>query len=107
MIRLLIVLLLSSIALHAAPSIKIHQVFWKVNEVTGQKYGGPPGIYFTFQNLNYDSVYAVEYSHDLKIWTNMYTIGTFSEDTINFTSPKFEWDSLPPEKCFFRLVKLW
>ncbi len=107
MTRLLSLLLLSAISLQAAPKLKIHQVHQKVNEVTGQKYGAPPGIYFTFHDLDFKSMYAIEYSHDLKIWTHLYVIGTFSKDTVNFTSSKFEWNYLPPEKCFFRLKKLW
>lgn len=107
MIRLLTLLLLSAIALQAAPKLKIHQVHQKVNEVTGQKYGAPPGIYFTFHDLDFNSMYAIEYSHDLKIWTHLYVVGTFSKDTVNFTSAKFEWNNLPPEKCFFRIKKLW
>ena len=103
MIRLLTLLLFSAIALQAAPKLKIHHVHQKVNKA-GRPYGSPGGIYFSYTNLDPLIMYSLQYSHDMKTWVHLYNFGTFGDNT---TSPLFDWSQLPPDKCFFRIVKLW
>ena len=106
MIRLITIFLLFCLSVNAAPlkpKLEIHRVYQKVN-AAGRPYGAPGGIYFKYFNLDPFIMYGLEYSHDMKIWTHLYTFGTVGDNT---TSPKFEWFELPPGKCFFRIVKLW
>ncbi len=104
MTRLLTILLLSSVALTAAPKIEIHRVYQKVVEATGQPYGSPGGIYFKCTNINPFIMYAVQYSPDMTAWTDLYNFGSVGTKT---TSPLFHWYQLPPGNCFFRIIELW
>ena len=106
MIRLLTILLLSSIAVTAAPvvsKIEINIVHQKKTPA-GRLYGAPGGIYFKYTGLDPFIMYGLEYSRDMKTWTHIYNFGTVGDNT---TSPLFGWDELPSGKCFFRIVKLW
>jgi len=102
--KLITILLLSSVAVTAAPKLEIKLVKQKVVEATGQPYGSPGGIYFKHTNINPFILYAVQYSHDMKTWTHLYNFGSVATDT---TSPLFHWYQLPPGKCFFRIIELW
>ena len=104
MIRLLTLLLLSVVALQAAPKVKIHIVHQKVVKATGQPYGSPGGIYFSYTNLEPLTTYTLQYSHDMNKWTDLYFFGSVKDNT---TSPLFDWYKLPPSKCFFRIIKNW
>jgi hypothetical protein len=104
MTRLLTILLLSSVALTAAPKIEIHRVYQKVVEATGQPYGSAGGIYFKCTNINPFIMYAVQYSPDMTAWTDLYNFGSVGTKT---TSPLFHWYQLPPGNCFFRIIELW
>ncbi len=102
--KLITILLLSSVALTAAPKIEIHRVHQKVVEATGHPYGSPGGIYFKHTNIHPFILYAVQYSHDMKTWSHLYNFGSVKTDT---NSPLFHWYQLPPGKCFFRIIELW
>jgi len=104
MIRLLTILLLSSVALTAAPKIEIQRIHQKVVEATGQPYGSPGGIYFKYTGLEPFIMYALQYSHDMETWTDLYNFGTVGDNT---TSPLLHWFELPPGKCFFRIILKW
>ena len=69
MIRLLSILLLSGVALTAAPKLEIKRVYQKVVEATGEPYGSPGGIYFKYTGLDPFIMYGLEYSYDMKKWT--------------------------------------
>ena len=104
MTRLLSILILSSVALTAAPKLEIKRVYQKVVEATGEPYGSPGGIYFKYTGLDPFIMYGLEYSYDMKKWTHLYNFGTIGDNT---TSPLFHWYELPPGKCFFRIKQLW
>ena len=104
MTRLLTILLLSSVALTAAPKLEIKRVHQKEVEATGAPYGSPGGIYFKYTGLDPFIMYGLEYSHDMKTWTHIYNFGTVG---VNTTSPLFHWYQVPPQKCFYRIKQLW
>ena len=102
MIRLLTIFLLSaSIAQSVSMKIKVaHQKATHMN----QPYGSPGGIYFEIKDIDPFLPYWVQYSHDFKVWKDLYNFGSFGD---NSTSPLFHWYELPPEKCFFRIIQKW
>ena len=100
MIRLLTVFLLSA-SIAQAVSLEIKLVLQKVT-ATGTPYGSPGGIYFEIKDIAPFVPYWVQYSHDLKIWKDLYNFGSFGN---NSTSPIFHWNELPPGKCFFRIIQ--
>jgi hypothetical protein len=102
--KILAILMIGSVSLNAAPKIAIHRVYQKVVEATGQPYGSPGGIYFKYTDLEPFIMYGLQYSYDMKTWTDMYNFGTVG---ISTTSPLIHWDELPPGKCFFRIVVKW
>ena len=102
MIRLLTVFLLSA-SIAQAVSLEIKLAYQKVTE-KGRPYGSPGGIYFEIKDIDPFLPYWVQYSHDLKIWEDLYNFGSFGT---NSTSPLFHWYELPPEKCFFRIIQKW
>ena len=105
MLRTLSLLLLSSAIVTAGPlKMKIKVVHQKVVEATGQPYGSPGGIYFEIKDMDPLLPYWVQYSHDFKVWKDLYNFGTFGT---NSTSPLFHWYELPPDKCFFRIIQKW
>jgi len=101
MLRTLTLLLLSSAIVNAAPKMEIKIAYQKVTPL-GHPYGGPGGIYFKITDIDPLLPYWVQYSHDLKIWKDLYNFGSFGDSS---TSPLFHWFELPPEKCFFRIVQ--
>ena len=70
----------------------------------GNTYGLPSGIYFKPKDLHPFVMYKLQYSEDLKKWTDMVYLGTHA---ISMTSPFYTWDELPPHSCFFRIVEAW
>jgi len=98
---LTIFLLSASIA--QAVSLEIKLVLQKVTE-KGRPYGAPGGIYFEIKDIDPFLPYWVQYSHDFKVWKDLYNFGSFGT---NSTSPLFHWYELPPEKCFFRIIQKW
>ena len=102
MIRLLTIFLLSA-SIAQAVSMKIKVARQKVTHMN-QPYGSPGGIYFEIKDMDPLLPYWVQYSHDFKIWKDLYNFGSFGT---NSTSPLFHWFELPPEKCFFRIIQKW
>jgi len=102
MIRLLTIFLLSA-SIAQAVSLEIKLAYQKVTE-KGRPYGSPGGIYFEIKDIDPFLPYWVQYSHDLKIWEDLYNFGSFGT---NSTSPLFHWNELPPDKCFFRIIQKW
>ena len=102
MIRLLTVFLLSA-SIAQAVSLEIKLAYQKVTE-KGRPYGSPGGIYFEIKDMDPLLPYWVQYSHDFKVWKDLYNFGSFGT---NSTSPLFHWYELPPEKCFFRIIQKW
>ena len=102
--KAIILLLCSCTLVCAAPKIEINRVHQKVVPATGQPYGSPGGIYFKCTDVSPFIMYAVQYSHDMTAWTDLYNFGSVGTKT---TSPLFHWYELPPGSCFFRLIELW
>lgn len=106
MIRLLTILLLSSVIVSAdslKPKLEIHIVKQKKTPA-GRLYGSPGGLYFSYTNLNPFLMYALQYSEDMKTWNDIYNFGSAGNDT---TSHLFDWSNLPSDKCFFRVISKW
>jgi len=97
----ILVLLFASVVIAQSVSLQIKVAHQKVT-ATGKPYGSPGGIYFEIKDIDPFVPYWVQYSHDLKIWEDLYNFGSFGS---NSTSPLFHWYELPPEKCFFRIVQ--
>ena len=70
----------------------------------GNAYGLESGIYFELTDLEPFVMYKLQYSEDLKKWTDMVHLGTYQ---MAMTSPYYTWKELPPSKCFFRIVVAW
>ena len=70
----------------------------------GNAYGLESGIYFELTDLQPFIMYKLQYSEDLRKWTDMVHLGTYK---MAMTSPYYTWDELPPHKCFFRIVVAW
>ena len=70
----------------------------------GNAYGLESGIYFELTDLEPFVMYKLQYSEDLKKWTDMVHLGTYQ---MAMTSPYYTWNELPPVKCFFRIVVAW
>ena len=70
----------------------------------GNAYGLESGIYFELTDLEPFIMYKLQYSKDLKNWTDMVHLGTYK---IAMTSPYYTWKELPKDKCFFRIVIAW
>ena len=49
--KLITILLLSTVAVTAAPKVKIHIVHQKIVKATGERYGSSGGVYFSNTNL--------------------------------------------------------
>ena len=97
----ILVLLFASVVIAQSVSLQIKVAHQKVT-ATGTPYGSPGGIYFEIKDIDPFLPYWVQYSHDLKIWEDLYNFGSFGT---NSTSPLFHWYELPPGKCFFRIVQ--
>ena len=100
MIKILTIFLLSA-SIAQAVTMKIKVAHQKVTHMN-QPYGSPGGIYFEIKDIDPFVPYWVQYSHDLKIWEDLYNFGSFGN---NSTSPLFHWYELPPGKCFFRIIQ--
>ena len=70
----------------------------------GNAYGLESGIYFELTDLEPFIMYKLQYSKDLKSWTDLVNLATYKT---SMTSPYWTWDELPPHKCFFRLMVAW
>ena len=99
--KILLTLFLSVVATQAI-DLEIKLLRQKEVEATGQPYGSSGGIYFEIKNIDPFLPYWIQYSHDFKIWEDLYNFGTFGT---NSTSPLFHWDELPPKRCYFRIVQ--
>ena len=102
MIRLLILFVLSA-TIAQAVSLEIKIAYQKTTHLA-HPYGSPGGIYFEIKDMDPLLPYWVQYSHDFKVWTDLYNFGSFG---INSTSPLFHWYELPLDKCFFRIIQKW
>ena len=101
--KLITLLLLLSCVTVSAASLEM-KVMKQKTLPNGNTYGLPSGIYFKLTNLHPFVMYKLQYSEDLKKWTDMVHLGTYD---IAMTSPYYTWDELPPFKCFFRIVEAW
>ena len=70
----------------------------------GNAYGLESGIYFELTDLEPFIMYKLQYSEDLKSWTDLVHLGTYK---MAMTSPYYTWNELPPHLCFFRIVVAW
>ena len=99
----IIVFLLACVVSANAASLELKVQNQKINS-NGSPYGSPGGIYFKCTDIDPFILYTVQYSRDLKTWTDLYNFGAVGTQT---TSPLFHWYQLPPNKCFFRIVVAW
>ncbi len=99
----IIFFLLVCIASANAASLELKVMQQKVLP-NGNAYGLESGIYFELTDLEPFVMYKLQYSEDLKKWTDMVHLGTYE---IAMTSPYYTWKELPPSKCFFRIVVAW
>ena len=81
----ILLFLFASVVATQAINLEIKLAYQKVTE-KGRPYGSPGGIYFKIKNINPFLPYWVQYSHNLKIWEDLYNFGTFGD---NSTSPLF------------------
>ena len=100
--KLFLLFFLFSVSLNAA-NLKIVPVQQKTLP-NGNAYGLESGIYFELTNLEPFIMYKLQYSEDLKKWTDLVHLGTYK---MSMTSPYWTWDELPPQQCFFRIVVAW
>ena len=101
----IIFFLLVCIASANAASLELKVMQQKVLP-NGNAYGLESGIYFELTNLEPYVMYKLQYSEDLKKWTDMVYLGTYRRGH-PMTSPYYTWNELPPSKCFFILVVAW
>ena len=99
----IIIFLFACIASTNAASLELKVMQQKVLP-NGKAYGLESGIYFELTNLEPYVMYKLQYSEDLKKWTDMVHLGTYQ---MAMTSPYYTWNELPPSKCFFRIVVAW
>ena len=99
---ILLFLLACSVSVNAA-SLELKVMQQKVLP-NGNAYGLESGIYFELTDLEPFVMYKLQYSEDLKQWTDMVHLGTYE---IAMTSPYYTWKELPPHQCFFRIVVAW
>jgi|TARA_Y100000034_G_scaffold52580_1_gene64580 hypothetical protein len=100
--KLFLLFFLFSVSLNAA-NLKIVPVQQKTLP-NGNAYGLESGIYFELTNLQPFIMYKLQYSEDLRKWTDLVHLGTYK---MAMTSPYWTWDKLPPQQCFFRIVVAW
>ncbi len=100
--KLILLFFLFSVSLNAA-NLKIVPVQQKALS-NGNAYGLESGIYFELTNLEPFIMYKLQYSEDLRKWTDLVHLGTYK---MAMTSPYWTWDELPPHQCFFRIVVAW
>ncbi len=100
--KLFLLFFLFSVSLNAA-DLKLVPVQQKTLP-NGHPYGLESGIYFELTNIEPFIMYQLQYSKDLKSWTDLVNLATYKT---SMTSPYWTWDELPPHKCFFRLMVAW
>ena len=100
--KIILLLFLFSVSLNAA-SLKIIPVKQKTLP-NGRAYGLESGIYFEVEDIEPLIMYKIQYSKDLKNWTDLVQIATWYN---SMTSPYYTWSQLPKDKCFFRIVEAW
>ena len=100
--KLFLLFFLFSVSLNAA-DLKLVPVQQKTLP-NGHPYGLESGIYFELTNLEPFIMYKLQYSEDLRKWTDLVHLGTYK---MAMTSPYWTWDELPPQQCFFRIVVAW
>ena len=100
--KLFLLCFLFSVSLNAA-DLKLVPVQQKTLP-NGLAYGLESGIYFELTNIEPFIMYQLQYSKDLKSWTDLVNLATYKT---SMTSPYWTWDELPPHKCFFRLMVAW
>ena len=100
--KLFLLFFLFSVGLNAA-DLKLVPVQQKTLP-NGHPYGLESGIYFELTNIEPFIMYQLQYSKDLKSWTDLVNLATYKT---SMTSPYWTWDELPPHKCFFRLMVAW
>ena len=61
------------------------------------------GIYFEIKEIDPYILYEIQSSVDLIKWENVVRVGSHKTE---MESPLFEWDILPPNSCFFRIIRL-
>ncbi len=101
--KLITLLLLFSCVTVSAASLEM-KVMKQKTLPNGNTYGLAGGIYFELTDLEPFIMYKLQYSEDLRKWTDMVHLGTYK---MAMTSPYYTWDELPPHKCFFRIVVAW
>ena len=97
-----LLLLVGAVSTNAA-SLELKVMQQKVLP-NGNAYGLESGIYFELTNLQPFIMYKLQYSEDLRKWTDLVHLGTYK---MAMTSPYWTWDELPPQQCFFRIVVAW
>ena len=100
--KLFLLFFLFSVSLNAA-DLKLVPVQQKTLP-NGHPYGLESGIYFELTNIEPFIMYKLQYSKDLKSWTELVNLATYKT---SMTSPYWTWDELPPHNCFFRLMVAW
>jgi|TARA_B100000809_G_C14701068_1_gene374155 hypothetical protein len=82
-------------------------------ELIVDREGALQGVYFFLTDIRPYVMYILECSTDLTDWSEVVQLGTYQTGTYNeqasasMISPLWEWESLPKEKCFFRLREVW
>jgi len=61
------------------------------------------GLYFKIKEINPYILYEIQSSEDLIKWKSMVRVGSYKTE---MESPLFEWRTLPPRNCFFRIIRL-
>jgi hypothetical protein len=82
-------------------------------ELIVDREGALQGVYFYLTDIKPYVMYILECSTDLKDWSEVVQLGTYQtgsyneQNSVSMISPLWEWESLPKEKCFFRLREVW
>ena len=96
-------LLVASVACVSAASLEM-KVMKQKTLPNGKAYGLAAGIYFEVKGMEPLIMYKIQYSIDLKTWTDLVQVATWYN---SMTSPYWTWDQLPRDKCFFRIIEAW
>ena len=101
--KLITLLLLFSCVTVSAASLEL-KVMKQKTLPNGRPYGLAGGIYFEVKDMEPLIMYKIQYSVDLKTWTDLVQVATWYKST---TSPYWTWGELPRDKCFFRIIEAW
>ena len=101
--KLITLLLLFSCVTVSAASLEL-KVMKQKTLPNGRPYGLAGGIYFEVKDMEPLIMYTIQYSVDLKAWTDLVQVATWYK---SMTSPYWTWDQLPRDKCFFRIIEAW